>query len=61
MNYSMIKEIDSQGIHKVYENWPEIAKKAFNAKLKPLYLENIEHIILAGMGGSGSIFNCQVN
>jgi len=55
MNYSMIKEIDSQGIHKVYENWPEIAKKAFNAKLKPLDLENIDHIILAGMGGSGTI------
>jgi len=55
MDYSMIEEVDSQGIHKVYENWPQIAKKAFNDKLKPLNLENIDYIILAGMGGSGTI------
>jgi len=51
----MVEEVDSQGIHKVYENWPEIAKKAFNDKIKPLTLENIDHIVLAGMGGSGTI------
>ena len=55
MDYSLIEEVDSQGIYKVYENWPQIAKKAFNDKLKPLTLENIDHIILAGMGGSGTI------
>ncbi len=27
MNSSRIEEIDTQGIHKVYENWPQIAKK----------------------------------
>jgi len=54
MNYSLIEEVDIQGIHKVYEDWPQLAENAFNRNLEPLNFENIDHIILAGMGGSGT-------
>ena len=54
MNYSVIEEVDNQGIHKAYEEWPQLAENAFNRNLEPLNFENIDHIILAGMGGSGT-------
>ena len=55
MNYSIIKEIDSQDLHKVYEDWPHQAEKVFNQNLEPLIFSDINHIILAGMGGSGTV------
>lgn len=39
----------------VYEKWPEMAKNAFNSDYKILEIQNINHIIFAGMGGSGTI------
>jgi len=40
---------------KTYENWPEMAKNAFNSEYKILDIQNINHVIFAGMGGSGTI------
>ena len=40
---------------KVYEKWPEIAKKAFYSDYKILQIQNVNHIVFAGMGGSGTI------
>jgi len=40
---------------KVYEKWPEIAKNAFDSDYKILQIQNVNHIIFAGMGGSGTI------
>jgi len=55
MNYSMIEEIDKQSMYKVYENWPQLAENAFNNNLEPVNFENVDNIILSGMGGSGTI------
>ena len=38
-----------------YENWPEMAKNAFNSEYKILDIQSINHVIFAGMGGSGTI------
>jgi len=39
----------------VYKKWPEIAKNSFESCNKISEIKNIEHIIFAGMGGSGAI------
>jgi glucose/mannose-6-phosphate isomerase len=35
--------------------WPEISHKAYEFDLEPIHFDNIEHIVFAGMGGSGAI------
>ena len=42
-------------MYKIYDNWPNLAKQAYNSNLEPVNFENIKHIVFAGMGGSGSI------
>jgi len=46
---------DSQGMYQVYDRWPEIAKEAYESDLEPLDFHDIDHIVFAGMGGSGAI------
>ena len=55
MNFSNIEKIDSQKMYKVYDNWPQIAKESFEFKRELENFENIQHIVFAGMGGSGAI------
>ena len=42
-------------MYKVYDEWPKIAKESFESNQKPVNFEGIEHIVFAGMGGSGAI------
>ena len=39
----------------IYDKWPEIAKNAYNSSVEPVDFKNIEHIVFAGMGGSGAL------
>jgi len=39
----------------VYDKWPEIASDCFKKKLHSIDFKNIDHIVFAGMGGSGTI------
>ncbi|MHA7646490.1 SIS domain-containing protein [Nitrosopumilus sp. S4] len=48
-------KIDTQGMYKVYDRWHEIARKAYESDLEPVDFTGIDHIIFAGMGGSGSL------
>jgi glucose/mannose-6-phosphate isomerase len=40
---------------KIYDMWPEIARKYYGKEVGKLDVKNIEHIVFAGMGGSGAI------
>lgn len=40
---------------KIYDMWPEIARKYYEKEFGKLDVKNIEHIVFAGMGGSGAI------
>lgn len=53
----MIKRIDTQGMHAIYDRWPHIAREAYERQSEPpvSYNEDIDHIVFAGMGGSGAI------
>ena len=42
-------------MYKIYDEWPSIARKSFDSQQKTFDYENIEHIVIAGMGGSGAI------
>ena len=42
-------------MHEVYDRWPEMAYDAYNSDLEEIHFENINHIVFAGMGGSGTV------
>ena len=42
-------------MYKVYDKWPEIARESFESNLESVNFENINHIVFAGMGGSGAL------
>ena len=50
-----LQNIDKKEMYKVYDKWSEIAKNTYEENWKSLEYENIDHIVFAGMGGSGSI------
>lgn len=50
-----LKKIDSSLMHLIYDDWPIIAKNAFNKKWEKIEYQDYEHIVFAGMGGSGTI------
>ncbi len=55
LNQETLEEYDSKKMYKIYDDWPNLAKKAYASDLEPANFENIDHIVFAGMGGSGSI------
>jgi glucose/mannose-6-phosphate isomerase len=42
-------------MYSVYDKWPEIAKESFQLELNKIEFPGINHIVFAGMGGSGTI------
>ena len=52
---SDLKNYDSDEMYKIYDQWPEIAKNAYESNYEEAIFNNIDHIIFAGMGGSGAI------
>ena len=55
LDISTLQKFDTENMYKVYDIWPQIARAQFEADLKPVEFEKSEHIVFAGMGGSGAI------
>jgi len=55
MQLADIEKIDTKNMHKVYDEWPEIAEKSFLDDIKKFENKDVDHIVFCGMGGSGSI------
>ena len=55
MNLEELKKIDSKKIYKVYDRWPDIAKESYEQQFSKPEFDDIDHIVFAGMGGSGTI------
>jgi glucose/mannose-6-phosphate isomerase len=55
LNISTIEKYDLQKMYKIYDEWPNIARKSFESNQKSINFDNIDHIVFAGMGGSGAI------
>jgi len=55
MNIEELERIDSRKMYKVYDEWDKIGKKYYEHEfVKPSFRE-IDHVVFAGMGGSGTI------
>jgi glucose/mannose-6-phosphate isomerase len=55
LDISILEKYDSKKMYKIYDEWPNIARKSFESKQEPTDFQNIDHIVFAGMGGSGAI------
>jgi len=55
LNLETLEKFDSQGMFKVYDKWPDIAQEYYEKKLLKIDIKNLDHIVFAGMGGSGTI------
>ena len=55
MNYLELEKYDPTGMFKTYDNWPDIAQKSYNEKYEKIPFSETDHIVLCGMGGSGSV------
>ena len=42
-------------MYAIYDRWPEIAKNAYNSTQFYVDFKNVDHIVFAGMGGSGAL------
>ncbi|RZD43756.1 MAG: glucose-6-phosphate isomerase [Thaumarchaeota archaeon] len=42
-------------MYKVYDQWSQIAKDAYNSEIETIDFKDIDHVVFSGMGGSGSI------
>ena len=55
MQLSDLEKIDTKKMYKEYDRWPEIAIESFEKKFEKFDTKDIDHIVFAGMGGSGTI------
>lgn len=55
LDISTLDKFDTQGMYKVYDRWPQIAKESYESNLEPIDFKDIDHIVFSGMGGSGAI------
>ena len=52
---SDLQKFDPSGMHQVYDTWPIIAREAYESEFDQVSYDGINHIVFAGMGGSGAI------
>jgi len=55
MNLEEIKKIDSKNMIEVYDTWAHVAEQNFQQEVSRPELKEIDHVIFAGMGGSGTV------
>lgn len=55
LNLATLKKYDVSGMYRVYDAWPEIARKSYLSSQDLVDFNHIDHIVFAGMGGSGAI------
>ena len=55
MNLEELEKIDTKKMFGVYDIWPDIAKESYKQEFSKPEFHDIDHIVFAGMGGSGTI------
>ena len=55
MDIRDIQEFDPQKMYQTYDNWSTYSEDAFKKEFSKMQLQDIDHVVLAGMGGSGAI------
>ncbi|MGI0102746.1 MAG: SIS domain-containing protein, partial [Nitrosotalea sp.] len=55
LNLGTLKKYDISGMYKVYDAWPQLARESYFSPHDTVDYGPIDHIVFAGMGGSGAI------
>jgi len=55
IDYSILKKIDTKKMYETYDRWPQIAREQFEENFNEVDFTKFNHIVFAGMGGSGAI------
>ena len=55
MKISDIQRYDSKKMYETYDCWPKLAKEHYEKDFSKLEIDDVDHIVFAGMGGSGII------
>jgi len=55
LDLQTLKKYDAQRMYQVYDKWPEMAKESYELNLDEIGYIGMDHVIFAGMGGSGAI------
>ena len=55
MEISDIQRYDSKKMYETYDYWPKLAREYYEKDFSKLEIDDIDHIVFAGMGGSGTI------
>ena len=55
LNPSILNKYDPSGMHKIYDRWAEQARESYESKIDAVDFPDIDHIVFAGMGGSGAL------
>ena len=55
LDLSTLEKYDLQKMYKVYDRWPELSRQVYESEIESANLGEFNHIIFAGMGGSGAI------
>jgi glucose/mannose-6-phosphate isomerase len=42
-------------MYAIYDKWPEMAEESWEFTIEPIHFKGINHIVFAGMGGSGTM------
>ena len=57
LDIKTLDRYDKSGMYKVYDMWPQLAKKYYHFDYDCVEFDDIDHIVFTGMGGSGTIGN----
>ena len=55
MKISDIQRYDSKKMYEAYDYWPKLEKEYYEKDFSKLEIDDVDHIVFAGMGGSGTI------
>ena len=55
MEVKDIQRIDKDRMYEYYDKWPDFARQSYEKEFLTPEFSNIDHIVFAGMGGSGTI------
>ncbi len=53
--YEMLAKYDRAHMHHAYDQWPKIAAESYERNTTTMDIEDINHIVFVGMGGSGAL------
>ncbi len=50
-----LERVDKKRMFETYDRWPDFARESYDKKYEKINVKDIDHIVFAGMGGSGSL------